>query len=302
MDGEDDPIELWNAARRGDTDHCLELLHTHGGPGGGHGADPGYINYRSGIHGTTPLYCAIQGGHLAATEHLIRHGADVSAVNDDGSTPLHAAIQHAPRIEFLFLLLENNPNPGDVNIKYKGEPPLSMAVANNSNNSDISRQQVAALLLHGADVHAVDNSGNSVLHQSGITTWSLQTFTALGVNIDIRGAGGRTPMQGIVYKSRRVGLRVDRITAWHYAKRVEMFLNAGADIDIKDGSGRTAEELALDIHAFGHPVCDVLRRARVVRESRLAFAWGSHHDSGASPYLRQFDPGIVRMILDPEYI
>lgn len=45
--------------------------------------------------GDTPLHLAAQGGHTACVQTLIRHGADPNSVNAmDGDTPLHRAVRN----------------------------------------------------------------------------------------------------------------------------------------------------------------------------------------------------------------
>ena len=45
------------------------------------------------LNGWTPLHCAAYSGTIETATALIRHGADVSAVNDEGCTPLQIAAQ-----------------------------------------------------------------------------------------------------------------------------------------------------------------------------------------------------------------
>lgn len=42
-------------------------------------------------HSVTPLWCAAVSGRLAVVKVLLRHGADVNAVSDSGSTPVRSA-------------------------------------------------------------------------------------------------------------------------------------------------------------------------------------------------------------------
>jgi hypothetical protein len=293
-DDDDNSGELWDAAFRGDFDYCLHLLTTQE-------VNPAHINSRHGTNGTTPLFCAIRRcwhgtQHLAIVELLLQYGADTSVINDDESTAIHAAVMFGTSLEFLSLLLETNPI--NINAKYIGETALFMAISNSFTHDRIFKQQVDALLLHGADVEDVDRHGNSVLHQVGIDQWLLPKFLALGVDIDIRGENGRTPLHQIVFRCRRYGQTIDEGRDMFFVRQIQLFLDAGASIDIKDGAGRTAEELALFYLPFNSPVCKVLRDWRELREARLAFASGTHHTS-VTPYVSEFTPELVRMILDP---
>jgi len=42
-------------------------------------------------HSVTPLWCAAVSGRLAVVRVLLKHGADVNAVSDSGSTPVRSA-------------------------------------------------------------------------------------------------------------------------------------------------------------------------------------------------------------------
>jgi ankyrin repeat protein len=248
--------------------------------------DPNYIDAVGGVYGTTAIHDAIRWSDLEEDDHhriqgflevvgvLIWYGADVSAVNEDGSTPLHAAIRYAPSIEFLNIIL--NAHPRDLNPKYEGETPLLMAVHNalhgvGNDYAQLYKEQVDALLRCGVDVHTVDNLGNSVLHQKGINEWLLQKFLAVGVDINRRGNGGRTPLHQAVYRGRLPPRHHSDYTDRLYVANVAMFLAAGVDIDIKDDRGQTAQELADNYHGDDHPVYELLRKNRIFRmESRLA--------------------------------
>jgi hypothetical protein len=154
------------------------------------------------------------------------------------------------------------------------------------------------VLLHGADVHDVDRHGNSVLHQLGIDQWLLPKFLALGVGIDSRGDRGRTPLHQIVFMCRRDGQTIDPGRDMCSVRQIQLFLDAGAGIGTEDDAGRTVEGLALFYLPPDHSVCEVLRLWRELRESRLAFASGTHRSS-VTPYVSEFTPELVRMILDP---
>ena len=51
---------------------------------------------RTGSAGWTPLHLAVAAGHPAVVEVLVAAGADATARTEDGHTPLHVALQHAP--------------------------------------------------------------------------------------------------------------------------------------------------------------------------------------------------------------
>jgi len=315
-----DTHDLWYAATFAHSDICLDMLRKHTSATNQLRADPGYIDAlcisSTPSSRTTPLYSTIYWSawadeeecfvidHLNTARHLVRYGADVSAANGDGATPLHAAIARDCRvIEFLDVLL-NSPHPRNLEVKFQGETPLLMAVSNTLYNRgheppQLYKEQVDMLLRHGADVHTLDNLGNSLLHHKGINAWLVRKFLVYGADINRPGEGGRTPLHQAVYRGRLDLSPRYAHTPIDYAENVRMFLDAGCDIDLKDDRGRTAEDIALRHLDEEHPVCVLLVGERLTREARLAFASGSHNRSGSS--LRQFDPDMMRMILDPHY-
>jgi ankyrin repeat protein len=86
------------AAKSGDVATLKSLLAT----------DPSLIDAHD-TDGSTPLHCAVWKGHEKVVEFLVKSGADVNAVNQNGhwgTTPLHAAA-HANQAKIAQLLLNN---------------------------------------------------------------------------------------------------------------------------------------------------------------------------------------------------
>ena len=54
--------------------------------------------------GDTPLHCACRNGHTEIVQILIARGADISAKNNDGETPLHWACGNEHRETVLALI------------------------------------------------------------------------------------------------------------------------------------------------------------------------------------------------------
>jgi ankyrin repeat protein len=145
---------------------------------------------------STPLHFAASEGHLEVARMLLERKANVNALDDDGSTPLHQASQYLwsedPDIAQLVRLLlddgadihalDNSGNTplhfaaseghlevarmllelkADVNaLNKEGSTPLHQAFETWRENPDIMR----LLLDHGADANVHDKSGNTLLH------------------------------------------------------------------------------------------------------------------------------------------
>jgi hypothetical protein len=115
--------------------------------------------------GNTPLHAAAKvklRGNVdpPMIEFLISNGADVTAVNQRGATPLHIMLLgHLDRDKFR-LLVENG---ADVNASDKnGLTPLHYAVIYRADDR-ISLESVTALLDLGANPDIIDNEGNTPL-------------------------------------------------------------------------------------------------------------------------------------------
>lgn len=97
-----DPNKLMiKAAKAGDVATIKSLLKS----------DPALIEARD-TDGSTPLHCATWKGHEKVAELLLKEGANVNAVNQNGhwgTTPLHAAA-HANQAKIAQLLLDHGAN------------------------------------------------------------------------------------------------------------------------------------------------------------------------------------------------
>ncbi|MDM2172972.1 ankyrin repeat domain-containing protein [Mycobacteroides abscessus] len=94
---------------------------------------------------------------LANTRHLIDSGADVNAADDDGSTPLHAAVAD-DSVEIVRYLLDAGADLEHAN--NKGETPLNVAVGNTTSNAG---EIIQFLRDRGADPYRPANNGVSAI-------------------------------------------------------------------------------------------------------------------------------------------
>lgn len=188
---------------------------------------------------------------------LIEGGADVTAKNNYGNTPLHDAVSFN-RFSILPKLLEKS---ADVNAQNElGETPLHIAAAN-------GRQDIVNLLVfHNADVNIVSVNGRSPLHAACEygDKKVIDTLAKAGadVNAKIKGKDkfshnqGETPLHIAAYAARDSlvellvshGANVNALndtkrTPLHAAaiagddKAIETLVKAGANVDAKAGPG-----------------------------------------------------------------
>lgn len=105
------------------------------------------------VDGATPLMFACYGGHTDAARYLIESGADVTATDARGGTPLDWALYVT--WDGIPLLIEAG---ADVDARdQKGWTALMTAAVYGTPS------QVAALIEAGADPHAVDGQGRTAL-------------------------------------------------------------------------------------------------------------------------------------------
>ena len=149
---------------------------------------------------STPLHWAVVGGNPARVQKLLDAGADLNAVDNDGSTPLHIAARAR-----LYLGGENPAivqklldAGADLNaVDNDGSTPLHIAARGCLYLGEENPAIVAIvqkLLDAGADLNAVDNDGRTPLHwaaqgKTGVATVLLKA----GANPNASAKDGRKP-------------------------------------------------------------------------------------------------------------
>lgn len=187
------------------------------------------------ITGNTPLHSAALVGNKDAIRQLTEAGADVNARDEDGAVVLHHIAYSSATIYDESIVKHLVEHGADVNVKNEeGETPLHLAV------QDRNQEIVETLVELGAEVNAKDNIGQTPLHYAVFNEPSksrpeyyipfLQYLIDHDAKIDNRNAAGDTPL----HKAARGG----------NALAVEFLLANGADVTIKNDSGKTAPDIA----------------------------------------------------------
>jgi ankyrin repeat protein len=140
--------------------------------------------YRQG-EDVTPLYGAVEGGHMELAQLLIDNGADVHFTRKEG-TALHRAAARG-HVALATLLLDHG---ADVNARNsRGGIPLHDAALNSN------AAMVTLLISRGAEVNAADEYGYTPLHESARAGKADVVAVLLSHNADAKAmVGNQTPL------------------------------------------------------------------------------------------------------------
>ena len=157
----------------------------------------------------------------------VRAGADVNAQNTGGWTALMFAASKNTNAGVVTALLEGGANPNAINVA--GETPLMLAISNS--NPEI----LLILIENDADVTIKNKNGNRVLDYADVS-FRKEELKRTGVYDLIRkktieGVNNATELLLTLVKSASV-------------KEVNRLLQAGADVNVIDNSGKTPLMLA----------------------------------------------------------
>lgn len=176
-------------------------------------------------HGRTALHCAALHGHDNVVIDLLLNGADKEAEDDEGSRPLHLAVEGGHK-EVLKLLLRAGASP-DCEMRRTGRRPLYMAAL--GGHHKIMRE----LIEKGADKDARINRGRG---RSG-------NFTALHAAAELGGVEAINVLVScgadLEAPSEHMSTPLHLAASGGAVDAVITLLAAGADVEARDSAGST---------------------------------------------------------------
>lgn len=164
--------------------------------------------------GKTTLHSAIEGGNLVVLKSLLACGANITAIDFDGRTPLHMAVLVQTSLDVVKALIASG---ADINVQdHNGWAPLTLTAY--LMNLPLLNELANA----GADLNirgpsywcplgiAIERGGQDV----------MEYLVKAGADIEIKDEGGRTPLMSAV---RRKDLR-----------QAKALIRAGANVNARD--------------------------------------------------------------------
>ncbi len=176
--------------------------------------------------GRSVLHRAVEFGNLKVISLLLDAGADLKMVDQDGCTVLHLLAHGRGSAELVKFLIDRGADVKLKSTKYM-QTALHSAAFRDSG-------MVNALLQGGAEIDAVDGSGNTAL-LNAVNSGSIQSVKVLldnGAAVNIANSDQITPLHE--------GCRFQKV------KIVDLLLQHGADVDAKDYAGNTPLHDAVD--------------------------------------------------------
>ncbi len=188
----------------------------------------------------TPLSLAVYYGNLKTVGLLLSNEADGSIQNNEGNSPLHLATRKS-HLEKVQKLLQHG---SEVNLANKaGNTALHLAVRRSDNI-----QFVKYLIDRGANLSVADSSGKTALHIASIPNAKL--LLKRGANVNLQDGDGDTVLHKvlkfILQLLRNSQMIIGDVDEFISAQKdqVKSYMEAGADPDIKNKTGKSPMDLA----------------------------------------------------------
>ncbi|XP_045461458.1 putative ankyrin repeat protein RF_0381 isoform X2 [Harmonia axyridis] len=173
-----------------------------------------FLNYKPIINcrnakGLTPLVLLSRNCHADHNlfAELCKEGADVNVLDNEGNSLLHLVAGFRPgrgKEDMMKLLFTHEEFSQDINLRNnKGSTPLHVLCR----SSEHHIEPFALLLNAGADVHLVDDGGNSALHlaaaakDEGEKAEILSILIVHGAKVNMKNNDGLTPLE-VLFKRR----------------------------------------------------------------------------------------------------
>lgn len=235
------------------------------------GADPNLAYSADGgrsyaMDGETALHRAAQNGNVGGVNALLDHGADATALDSQGRTPLYRAVgtlagrwgqngYHANAILVIHALLGHGSEPSALADRGWGELHTAALVGSDHGSID-------DLIKEGHDPNGKTSSGWTALHVAALVNDSPRVIAALldgGADPDARFGNGRTPLHCAAFGNRNPEV-------------VAVLLAGGADPSARTTIGWTPLHAA----AYGNTnpeIAEALLDSAAKVDSALADGW-----------------------------
>lgn len=219
------------------------------------------------------LHRASMGGSTESIEMLVAQGANVNGKTDLGETPIYGAItEYAIRDDneegpieesAIECLLKHGAN---VNVQNsRGMTPLMWAAIKNEEPE--AATVISRLLKQGADVQPQDEEGESALIDAAQygKPESVRILLQHGAKADMQDQEGMTALIHAVDRAKEADIPSNGTPHGRraeYLATIRFLIDSGADIRLKDKSGKTAMQIA---HSWGDTQVEALLRKAAAR-------------------------------------